>query len=225
MLEESNNPNLSSRHSSPASHPSKNLLCLTAGHLWPRTRLLTLFRLDGLIDRDNHGRGLGSRFDGIDFDECGFPYEFLKVVCDTLGLDIDSSPGFAAGVTHAQFVEDVGAVEASVIAELTGDDFEGAGVSINDELLFSLDCSCVFTEVFRDFHLTSQLVQKMVYTSQAPPPATIWLFLIARLTIIMASCNERSTSAINCSAPPRRIRVQVFATGQPSKRLYLSPPI
>ena len=63
------------------------------------------------------------------------------------------------------------------------------------------------------------------HTSQAPPPATIFLFLIARLTIIIASCRLRSTSAMNCSAPPLSTRVHVFALGQPSKKLKRSPPI
>lgn len=62
-------------------------------------------------------------------------------------------------------------------------------------------------------------------TSQAPPPATIFRFRTARLTIIMASCRLRSTSAINCSAPPRKTSVHVFAAGHPSKKLNRSPPI
>lgn len=63
------------------------------------------------------------------------------------------------------------------------------------------------------------------FTSQAPPPATIFLFTIARLTIMIASCRLRSTSAMNCSAPPLRTSVHVFAAGQPSKKLNRSPPI
>ena len=47
------------------------------------------------------------------------------------------------------------------------------------------------------------------------------LTLIALLTIMMASCRDRSVSSMNCSAPPRRITVQVFAFGQPVKKLYL----
>jgi len=42
---------------------------------------------------------------------------------------------------------------------------------------------------------------------------------------MIASCKLLSTSAINCSAPPLKIRVQVFVAEQPSKRLNLSPPI
>lgn len=47
------------------------------------------------------------------------------------------------------------------------------------------------------------------------------LTLIALLTIMMASWRDRSVSSMNCSAPPRRIIVQVFAFGQPVKKLYL----
>ena len=63
------------------------------------------------------------------------------------------------------------------------------------------------------------------FTSHAPPPATMFLFTIARLTIMMASCRLRSTSAMNCSAPPLSTSVQVFAAGHPSKKLNRSPPI
>ena len=62
-------------------------------------------------------------------------------------------------------------------------------------------------------------------TSHAPPPATIVLFWMARFTIIIASCRLLSTSAMNCSAPPRRTKVQVLAAGQSSKKLNRSPPI
>lgn len=47
--------------------------------------------------------------------------------------------------------------------------------------------------------------------------------LMALLTIMMASCRDRSVSSINCSAPPRRMMVQVLALGQPVKKLYLCP--
>lgn len=52
-----------------------------------------------------------------------------------------------------------------------------------------------------------------------PQPST----LMALLTIMMASCRDRSVSSINCSAPPRRMIVQVLALGQPVKKLYLHP--
>lgn len=47
--------------------------------------------------------------------------------------------------------------------------------------------------------------------------------LMALLTIMMASCRDRSVSSMNCSAPPRRMMVHVFALGQPVKKLYLYP--
>lgn len=62
-------------------------------------------------------------------------------------------------------------------------------------------------------------------TSHAPPPATMLWFLIALLTIMIASCRLLSTSAMNCSAPPLNTSVQVLAAGQSSKKLNRSPPI
>lgn len=55
-------------------------------------------------------------------------------------------------------------------------------------------------------------------------PATTESFLMARLTIIMASCRDLSVSSMNCSAPPRMMMVQVLALGQPRKMLYLQNP-
>lgn len=44
---------------------------------------------------------------------------------------------------------------------------------------------------------------------------------MALRTIMMASCSDRSVSSVNCSAPPLRMMVHVFAFGQPLKKLYL----
>ena len=63
------------------------------------------------------------------------------------------------------------------------------------------------------------------FTSQAPPPATTFRFLIALFTIMIASCRLLSTSAMNCSAPPLKTSVHVLAAGHPSKKLKRSPPI
>ena len=57
--------------------------------------------------------------------------------------------------------------------------------------------------------------------SVAPPPATTAWFLMARRTIMMASCSDRSTSSMNWSAPPRSKNVHVLAPGQPAKMLNL----
>ena len=54
----------------------------------------------------------------------------------------------------AQAVEDVGGVEAGVVAELPGDDFEGFGEGFDDGLLFVRDVLVgVFVEVGGHFHL------------------------------------------------------------------------
>lgn len=49
--------------------------------------------------------------------------------------------------------------------------------------------------------------------------------LMALRTIMMASCSDRSVSSVNCSAPPLRMMVHVFAFGQPLKKLYLQTDI
>mmetsp|Transcript_39318 Transcript_39318/g.84176 ORF Transcript_39318/g.84176 Transcript_39318/m.84176 type:complete len:208 (-) Transcript_39318:120-743(-) len=69
--------------------------------------------------------------------------------------------------------------------------------------------------------LRSTLLTSM---STAPPPGTMAAFFTARLTIMMASCMDRWASSMNCSAPPRRTMVAVFARGQPVKRLKRSLP-
>mmetsp|Transcript_14096 Transcript_14096/g.21083 ORF Transcript_14096/g.21083 Transcript_14096/m.21083 type:complete len:299 (-) Transcript_14096:746-1642(-) len=61
-------------------------------------------------------------------------------------------------------------------------------------------------------------------SSIAPPPATIDRLARVRLTIMIASCTERSVSSRNCSPPPRNTIVAVFALGHPLKKLYLSSP-
>merc|ERR1719415_312973 len=40
----------------------------------------------------------------------------------------------------------------------------------------------------------------------------------------MASCSDLSVSAMNCSAPPRRMMVHVLLLGTPLKKLNRSPP-
>lgn len=53
----------------------------------------------------------------------------------------------------AQFVQDVGGVEAGVVAQLSGDDLQGLGVCADQQLLFSGDGSGVIPQVLRQLHL------------------------------------------------------------------------
>jgi len=62
-------------------------------------------------------------------------------------------------------------------------------------------------------------------SSIAPPPTTIFYAFKALLTIIIASFNDLSASAINYSAPPLKIIVAVFVFGHSLNMLYLSAPI
>mmetsp|Transcript_29041 Transcript_29041/g.78210 ORF Transcript_29041/g.78210 Transcript_29041/m.78210 type:complete len:283 (+) Transcript_29041:296-1144(+) len=60
--------------------------------------------------------------------------------------------------------------------------------------------------------------------SIAPPPGTTSACFKARRTIMMASCNDRSASSMNCSLPPLSTMVAVLACGQPMNMLYRSAP-
>jgi len=61
--------------------------------------------------------------------------------------------------------------------------------------------------------------------SIAPAPTTIFYAFKALLTIIIASFNDLSASAMNYSAPPLKIIVAVLVVGHPLNKLYLSAPI
>lgn len=56
-------------------------------------------------------------------------------------------------VFGSQFVEDVGGVEAGVVAQLPGDDFQGLGVGADEQLLFSWDGPGVVAQVLGQLHL------------------------------------------------------------------------
>lgn len=58
----------------------------------------------------------------------------------------------------------------------------------------------------------------------APPPATIELNFMARLTTIIESLRDLSASLMNWSAPPLKIIVAVLDYGQSLKVLKRSEP-
>ena len=52
-----------------------------------------------------------------------------------------------------QLVQDVGGVEAGIVAELAGNDLEGLGHGADDELLLAGDGAAVVAEVFGQLHV------------------------------------------------------------------------
>lgn len=56
-------------------------------------------------------------------------------------------------VFGAQFVQDVGGVKASVVAQLSGDDLQGLGVRSDQQLLFSRDGPGIIPQVLGQLHL------------------------------------------------------------------------
>lgn len=119
---------------------------------------------------------------GIDLDETGFPDKGLEVIADAFVVEVDAGPDVAFAVLDAQAVEDVGGVEAGVVAQLAGDDLEGFGEGFDDGLLFVRHVFVgVAVQEGGDFHLwIINLVCRTKWkgiwrehTSHAPPPATM----------------------------------------------------
>src|SRR5215471_7646353 len=95
---------LPSRHPPSPSHPSKNLLSLPLRHLRTSLRLLTLFRPNSFINRNNHRSSLSSRLDSIDLNKCRFPNELFEIIGNTFRLNVHTCPGFSSGMTHTEFI-------------------------------------------------------------------------------------------------------------------------
>lgn len=121
-----------------------------AGGLWLRALLVS----DGLVDAENQAAGLGGGLEGIDLDQGRLPNEALNHVGDALVLEVDTGPGGALAVLHAQLIQDVGGIEAGIVAQLAGDHLESLGKSLDDGLLLVLDVLVgVLVQVCRDLHL------------------------------------------------------------------------
>lgn len=90
----------------------------------------------------------------IDLHQAGFPHKGLEVIADAFVVKVDAGPDVAFAVLDAEAVEDVGGVEAGVVAELAGDDLEGFGEGFNDGLLFVRDVLVgIAVQECGDFHL------------------------------------------------------------------------
>lgn len=53
-----------------------------------------------------------------------------------------------------QFVDEVQRVEAGVVGDGAGDDFQSLGEHVHDELFFSRDFDCIFFESLGQFHFS-----------------------------------------------------------------------
>ena len=68
----------------------------------------------------------------------------------------------------AEFVEDVGGVKASVVAQLTWDDLQGLGVGRDQQLLLACDGVRVLTQEVAHLHLDSSTTLNSQATSRPP---------------------------------------------------------
>ena len=73
----------------------------------------------GLVDGKNKASSFAGRGKGVNFYDCWLPNASLHVVGDIFGQDINSVPTFSLMMLLSQFVENVGCVEAGVVAKLS----------------------------------------------------------------------------------------------------------
>lgn len=119
-----------------------------------RLRRRALLVADGLVDAQDQAAGLGGGLQGVDLDQGGLPHEALQHVGGALVLEVDAGPGVALAVLDAQLVEDVGGVEAGVVAQLARDNLQRLGKRLDDGLLLVRDVLVgVVVQVRRDLHL------------------------------------------------------------------------
>jgi hypothetical protein len=111
---------------------------------------------DGLVNAQNQATGFGSGLNGVDLDETGFPHEGSHVISDTLVLEVDTSPDVSLSVLNTESVQDIGSVETSIVAKLSGNDLECLGEGLDDTLLLVRDLAVgEGVKVFADLHFAS----------------------------------------------------------------------
>lgn len=132
--------------------------------------------LDGLVHGQDEACGFRRGRQGIDANDGRLPDAGAEVVGDVLVVNVYAVPHSALWperqlaprvnkwcqnsplcphlcVFGSQFVEDVGGVEAGVVAQLPGDDFKGLGVRADEQLLLSRDGPGVVAQVLGQLHL------------------------------------------------------------------------
>ncbi|KAH0356874.1 hypothetical protein KCU81_g493, partial [Aureobasidium melanogenum] len=97
-----------------------------------------------------------SGLNGVDLDETGFPHKGGHVIPNALVLEVDTGPDVALSVFNAESVQDIGSIETSIVAKLSGNDLECLGEGLDDTLLLVGDLAVgVGVKVFADLHFAS----------------------------------------------------------------------
>lgn len=76
----------------------------------------------------------------------------MQCVSDSTKAKIEGVP--TKRVTLTEFVEDIRGIKPSIVTQLTGNDFQGLGISGNDHLLFSFNGARDTAEVLGEFHFS-----------------------------------------------------------------------
>lgn len=104
---------------------------------------------DGFVNTQDQATGLGGGEDSVDLDKTWLPDKGSHVIPHAFIVKVNTGPDVALPVLDTQPVEDVGGIETGVVAELSWNDFECLGESLDDALLLVGDlCVGVAVEVF-----------------------------------------------------------------------------
>lgn len=90
---------------------------------------------DCLVHTQDQASGLNGSLDGVDLNQTGLPHESNHVITDTLVVKVDTGPDVALAVLHTQAVQNIGGIEAGVVAELAGDNLKSLGKGLDNGLL------------------------------------------------------------------------------------------
>jgi hypothetical protein len=97
--------------------------------------------------------GLRGSRDSVRFDDSRLPHAGLEVVRNVLVENVHTVPDAVLSVLLAQLVQDVGGVEAGIVAQLPRNHLEGLGHSADDELLLAGDGAAVVAKILRQLHV------------------------------------------------------------------------
>jgi len=115
-----------------------------------RLSLFTLGVADCAVNRQDGAGGLGGSSNHVDTHDFWLPDKGLIEVSHLAVQNVDTLPEALITllvVGLSQFIKNIGRVHTRVVGQLLGDDLEGLGIAMDDQLRLALDRSCVLTQV------------------------------------------------------------------------------
>ena len=121
---------------SPPTSPQRSLRSPRRQTALRGLRLLARLIFDRLVHAQDQASGLDRRLDGVHLHEARLPDKRFHVVSPPLIVEVYTRPDIPLAMFYTKAVEDVGSVEAGVVAELTRYDLKGFCKRFDDGLLF-----------------------------------------------------------------------------------------